>query len=323
MTSTRAVLFPGQGAQFLGMAADLVEAYPEARAVFEAGREVLGRDLLAVLREGPEEDLNSTRTSQPAIFLHSMAVLEALGPELGLDGRYGRGLPALATAGLSLGEYSALVFAGAIEFEDALRVVAFRGECMQEACDASRGTMASVIGLSVDRVEEVVAEARAAGVAAGIANYNSPDQTVISGEEGAVDDLVKRLEAAGARRAIKLKVAGAYHSPLMAPAARKLEPRLRQLAIRAPRLPFLSNVTGAEVGDPEAIRSGLMKQVESPVRWTDIVRRLLDLGMGSALEVGPGRVLAGLVKGLQRGLEVAPVGDCQGVRKLKGAEVSA
>jgi len=323
MTSTRAVLFPGQGAQFLGMACDLVEAYPEARAVFDAGREVLGRDILAVLRSGPEEDLNSTRTSQPAIFLHSMAVLEVLGRELGSKDRYGRGLPALATAGLSLGEYSALVFAGAIEFEDALRIVTVRGECMQEACDAARGTMASIIGLAADRVEEVVGKARGEGLAAGIANYNSPDQTVVSGEEGAVDELVRRLEAAGARRAIKLKVAGAYHSPLMAPATKKLEPHLKGLEIRAPRLPFFSNVTGAEVADPEAIRMGLMKQVESPVRWTDIVRRLLEEGMGSALEVGPGRVLAGLLKGFRRDLDVASAGDCSGIQKLKAAGVSA
>jgi [acyl-carrier-protein] S-malonyltransferase len=323
MTSTRAVLFPGQGAQFPGMAADLIDAHPEARAVFEKGREVLGRDIVRVLREGPEEDLNSTRTSQPAIFLHSMAVLEVLGKELGVKGRYGSGLPALATAGLSLGEYSALVFAGAIDFEDALRVVAARGELMQEACDATRGTMASVIGLPAGKVEEVVAAARAEGLLAGIANYNSPDQTVVSGEEGAVDDLVGRLEKAGARRAIRLKVAGAYHSPLMAAAARKLEPHLEALAIRAPRLPFFSNVTGGEVADPEAIRTGLMRQVESPVRWSDIVLGLLARGMGSALEAGPGRVLAGLLRGFRRDLEVASVGDVAGILKLKEARVTA
>jgi [acyl-carrier-protein] S-malonyltransferase len=309
-------LFPGQGAQAIGMAVDLAAARPEARAVFDAGREALGRDILGICREGPEDELSSTRTSQPAIFLHSMAALEVLGKETG-TGRFSRGLPALAAAGLSLGEYSALVFAGSIEFEDAIRIVGLRGELMQEACDAEKGAMFSIVGLAASRVEEVVQKARADGLRIGIANYNSPDQTVISGEAGAAEETVKRLEAAGARRAIRLKVAGAYHSELMASATRKLEPALRKLAIREPRVPFHSNVTGAEERDPEAIRENLIRQVESSVRWEQILRALVNRGMTRALEVGPGRVLAGLMRSVSRDVEVLAAGTLEGLTKLK------
>lgn len=316
MTPQYTLLFPGQGAQALGMAADLVDARPEAKRIFERGREVLGRDILEICRSGPEEELHSTRTSQPAIFLHSLAVLEVLGADLNL-GRFCEKLPALATAGLSLGEYSALVFAGALDFEDALRIVGLRGQLMQEACDAARGTMASIIGLPAARVEEVVAGAQKAGHQVGVANYNSPDQTVISGEIGAVDATIKLLEAAGARRAIRLKVAGAYHSVLMAPATRKLEPHLRALRVKAPRLPFYSNVAGALVSDPEVIRENLLRQVESSVRWEQILRALVDRGMRKALEVGPGKVLAGLCRGVAKEIEVTSVGTLEAVGRLK------
>ena len=310
---SRAFFFPGQGAQHLGMAVDLAETYPEARAVFARGSEVLGRDVLEVCRSGPEDDLNSTRTSQPAIFLHSMAVLEILRKEWGAAG----GLPAFAAAGLSLGEYSALVFAGCLDFEEALSIVKLRGELMQEACDAEKGAMASIIGLPASRVEEVVEEARKAGLRAGIANYNSPDQTVVSGAAADVDDLVKRLEGAGARRAIRLKVAGAYHSPLMASATRALEPRLREARIRPPRVPFYANFTGKEASDPEEIRTNLIRQVESPVRWEQIVRALLDRGLRSAFEVGPGRVIQGLVRNISRDLDMVSVGTGEGILKVK------
>jgi [acyl-carrier-protein] S-malonyltransferase len=297
------------------MAVDLAGARPEARAVFDAGRELLGRDILGICRDGPEEELHSTRTSQPAIFLHSMAVLEVLGKDLSA-GRFAHGVPAQAAAGLSLGEYSALVFAGSLEFEDALRIVGLRGQLMQEACDASRGSMASIIGLQAGKVEDVVEKARSDGFQVGVANYNSPDQTVISGEVGAVDEAVKRLDAAGARRAIRLKVAGAYHSTLMAPATAKLEPHLRKLPIREPRVPFYSNVAGVEVRDPEEIRRNLIRQVESPVRWEQILRALLACGMTRALELGPGRVLAGLARSVSRDVEVFAAGTLDGLGKL-------
>jgi [acyl-carrier-protein] S-malonyltransferase len=328
MLAARAFLFPGQGAQHLGMAVDVVDAYPEARAVFAAGSEILGRDLLRVCREGPEEELNSTRVSQPAIFLHSLAMLEVLGkqaasPDNRPGARFGRDLPAVAAAGLSLGEYSALVFAGSIEFEDALRIVGARAEYMQEACDQTRGTMASVIGLAAEKVEEVVEKARADGLRAGIANYNSAEQTVVSGEAEAVDELLKRLEAAGARRAIRLKVAGAYHSSLMASATGKLEPFLARVAIREPRVPFYSNVAGRQVRDPEEIRQGLIRQVESPVRWSDIIRRLLEAGLPGAIEVGPGRVLQGLLRSARRDAACVSFGTVKDAEGLRSEEVPA
>jgi [acyl-carrier-protein] S-malonyltransferase len=318
-----AYFFPGQGAQHLGMAIDLAAAYPEARAVFARGSEVLGRDVLEVCRSGPEEVLNSTRISQPAIFLHSMAVLEILAKELGAPGGHGRGLPAFAAAGLSLGEYSALVFAGSLEFEDALAIVKLRGEFMQKACDAEKGSMASIIGLPAAKVEEVVETSRKDGLRAGVANYNSPDQTVVSGAAADLEELVKRLEAAGARRAIRLKVAGAYHSPLMAPATRELEPYLREVRIRPPRVPFYSNCTGAEASNPEEIRTNLVRQVESPVRWEQIVRGLVGLGLRSAVEAGPGRVVQGLVRGVARDLEMVSAGTLEGILKLREDGVAA
>ena len=315
MTSSRAFLFPGQGAQALGMAVDLVDSYPEARAVFESGREILSWDILAVCRDGPEEKLNSTRVSQPAIFLHSMAALEVLSKRWGLKGRYSTGAPALGTAGLSLGEYSALVFAGSLEFQDAIGVVGLRAQFMQEACDLEKGGMASVLGLPAAKVEEVVEAARSKGSRVGVANYNSPEQMVISGEKSALDEAAKALEEAGARRVIRLKVAGAYHSELMASATRKLEPFLKKLTIRRPRIPFYSNVSGAEVDDPEVIRDHLIRQVEHPVRWEQTVRALLQRGLTGALELGPGRVLQGLLRGIQRRLDVISVGGSVDIQK--------
>lgn len=319
---TCAFLFPGQGAQFLGMAVDLVSAYAEARAIFEAGREILGRDFVNVCRQGPEEDLNSTRTSQPAIFLHSMAVLEVLRKCWGVKERFCRGVATIGTAGLSLGEYSALVFAGSLEFEDALRIVAKRGEYMQKACDAARGTMASIFGLGAEKVEEVISRARSDGLRVNVANYNSPEQTVISGEEGAVEDVMTRLQAAGAKRAVRLKVAGAYHSGLMAPATRELEPLLKEMTIRRPGVPFFANTTGAEVSDPEVIRRGLILQIESPVRWRQTLDALLERGVTAALELGPGQVIRGLLRSMSRDVQVTPVGTGGDVEKLTSKEES-
>lgn len=313
-----AFLFPGQGAQVVGMAVDLVDAYPEARAVFDEGREVLGFDILSLCRNGPQEELNSTRVSQPAIFLHSMAVLEVLGRRLG-HGRYSTQWPALGAAGLSLGEYSALVFVGSLEFEDALRLVALRGRFMQEACDSVRGAMASILGLAASRVEEVVQEAVRQGHRVGVANYNSPDQTVISGEVEGVEATIALLESAGAKRAVKLPVAGAYHSALMRTATAQLEPSLRAARVRAPRVPFFSNVTGREESDPEALRSNLVRQVESGVRWDSIVRGLVSRGMTRALEVGPGRVLMGLMRSISREVKVVSAGTAAQVEELDGA----
>ncbi len=316
MNSPYTFLFPGQGAQALGMAVDLADSRQEARRIFDMGRDVLGRDVLAICRSGPEEELNSTRISQPAIFLHSMAALEVLGTETG-SGGFCQGLDAPGAAGLSLGEYSALVFVGSLTFQDALQIVSLRGQYMQEACDTTKGTMASVIAMATAKVEEIIESAKTEGFLVSVANYNSPDQTVISGEASAVEEAVKRLTAAGARKTIRLKVAGAYHSPLMAPATKKLEPYLRAVKIREPRVPFFSNVTGAQVRDPEAIRRNLILQVEHPVRWEQILRALAASGMKRALEVGPGKVLAGLLRSVVREVEVTNAGTLGAVLKLK------
>ena len=324
MTGSSAFFFPGQGAQSLGMGIDLIEAYPEARAVFESAREILGFDFAAVCRDGPEEELNSTRVSQPVIFLHSMAALEVLRTRPGLapqegnveDGvRFGRGLPALAAAGLSLGEYSALVFAGCLEFEDALRLVWHRGAFMQKACDAEPGAMLSVLGLAPEQVDELTANARQDGLRVGVANYNSPQQVVISGAAADVLEVGTRLESAGAKRTVALKVAGAYHSELMAPATQELEPLLREVTLKPPRLPFYSNTAGARLEDPEDIREGLIRQVASSVRWQQILEGLQAEGLESAFEIGPGKVIRGLVRTVDRGVKVTPLGTCADFEK--------
>lgn len=303
-----AYLFPGQGAQHVGMAESLLRESARARRVFARGREALGFDIEKVCREGPPEELNSTRVSQPAIFLHSMGLLEAMSERLGLEGEFGKGLVSSLACGLSLGEYSALVFAGSLSFEDALVLVGERGKFMQEACDREAGGMVSLIGLSVEKVEEAVAGARAVG-SIGIANYNAPNQVVISGAEKALERAVLRAKEMGCRRAVPLRVAGAYHSPLMAPAARKLRPLLKGVAIRAPRVPFYPNVVGEEVRDPEMIRDCLIRQVESPVLWEGTVRRIAERGVTMALEVGPGRVLEGLARSIDCGLTVVSAAD--------------
>jgi [acyl-carrier-protein] S-malonyltransferase len=310
-----AYLFPGQGAQFVGMGAALVASSEGARKVFDRGAGALGRDVLAVCLEGPEETLNSTRVSQPAIFLLSMAVLTALSERNESPEPFGRGLPAGAAAGLSLGEYSALVFAGSLTFEDALRIVAARGEFMQEACDQSDGAMASLIGLDVETVEAAVEQARSAG-RIGVANYNSALQTVISGDARAVEVATAIARELGCRRAVPLRVAGAYHSPLMAPATRKLGAMLEKIRIEPPRCVFYSNVTGDRVDDPEAIRENLVRQIESPVRWSELFARVVGSGVREGIEVGPGTVLRGLARNIDRDFEVACVCDPESIDRL-------
>ncbi len=299
----------------IGMAVDLVERYPEARAVFEEGSAALRQDILAVCRDGPEEELHSTRISQPAIFLHSMAVLRVLEKMMG--GPIHKEIPVHATAGLSLGEYSALVFAGSLSFPEALRLVGLRGGFMQEACDEAKGAMASVLGLPAEKVEEVVRAASSRGLEVSVANYNSPEQTVISGAVAALEDITPRLEEAGARRVVRLKVAGAYHSEFMDSASKKLAPHLARASIRKPEVPFYSNVTGSRLDDPEAIRAGLVEQVAKPVRWKHILLSLLEGAPPTFVEVGPGRVLQGLLKNVRRDVEGYSAGTCGDLEKVR------
>lgn len=320
--SDPAFLFPGQGAQSVGMADWVLAASPRARKVFDRGREVLGFDIARICKEGPEEELDSTRVSQPAIFLHSMALLEVFSERRGPGGEFGRDIPAAAAAGLSLGEYSALVFAGSLEFEEALEIVAARGRFMQEACDREPGGMVSILGLAADKVEVAVERARSLGPI-GIANYNSPNQIVISGARVALEAASTAAKELGCRRAIPLRVAGAYHSPLMAGATRQLEPLLRKAKIQAPRLPFYANVPGEEISDPEVIGEFLVRQVESSVRWEGIIRAMAGKGIDRALEVGPGKVLAGLAKSIAPGLSVISAEDATAEESLSSRKADA
>lgn len=315
--SQTAVLFPGQGAQFVGMASDLVERCPATAPYFEAASKLLGSDLLQLTREGPEEVLNSTAVSQPAIFVVSLAVVRAIDEAGGADK-----LKAMGTAGLSLGEYSSLVFAGAIEFDAALEVVVRRGEYMQEACDRTPSGMTSILGLDLTAVQDVVAEASSAGVVA-VANVNADTQIVVSGEMEALERAAELATERGARRVIPLKVAGAYHSPLMASATAKLAPYLERLEIVSPRLTFYPNVTAQPVSDPEQIRQGLMRQIESSVLWAPTLRALVADGMQSVVEPGPGRVVAGLVKQVDRRMPVQSVLDGETVATLLESNAEA
>lgn len=292
----RAYLFPGQGSQFVGMGRDLYDAFPAARQRFDDANEILGFDLARICFEGPEEELRKTHNTQPAIFLHSMAVLDALGWTL--EGSETR------LAGHSLGEYSAYVAAGAMRFEDALRVVRRRGELMYQAGVERRGAMAAVLGLDPDRVEEILS--RIDGIVVP-ANYNSPSQLVISGEEAAVEAAGAALREAGAKRVIPLEVSGAFHSPLMESAAQGLAAELATFEIRAPRAEVFANESASPVAADE-IRDSLRRQLLSPVRWEPTMRRFLEWGAERFVEIGPGKVLAGLVRALDKNVAVESIG---------------
>jgi [acyl-carrier-protein] S-malonyltransferase len=291
-----AFLFPGQGSQTVGMAGGLCAALPAARQLFTEASAVLGYDLLDVCVHGPAERLNATDVSQPAIFVASLAALESLRqkePEA-VQG-------CIATAGLSLGEYTALVFAGALSFRDGLQVVRRRGEAMQAASDARPGAMVSVVGLEAARVEELCRRARAVGLVQ-VANLLCPGNTVVSGAKAACEELERLAEEAGART-VRLAVAGAFHTPLMKPADDALAAALAAVALAAPRLPVWSNVDARPHTDPEELRGLLVRQVVEPVRWEESLRGLLAAGVTRFYEIGPGRVLTGLLKRVQRKVE--------------------
>jgi len=278
-----AVVFAGQGAQAVGMGKALCDRHPPARALFDRASNVLGFDLAAVCFEGPPERLNRTDVCQPALLVHAFAAADAHS----FDGH-----EIVATAGLSLGEYTANLFAGALSFEDAVRLVKNRGAWMQEACDATPSGMVSVLGLDLAKVRAAIAGMDGVGVA----NVNSPGQTVISGPKDPLAKAAEACKAAGAKRCIPLKVAGAYHSPVMAPAQEKIRAELARTNFAAPRMPVVVNVTGKSVSDPGELRSNLATQICASVLWEDSVRTLASLGVTKYLEFGPGKVLAGLVK---------------------------
>ncbi len=298
--SQTAFLFPGQGAQSVGMGRQLLETLPEARALFDEAKEVLGYDLADICLNGPAERLNSTVISQPAIFVCSLAALESL-----RKNDHAAEASCIAAAGLSLGEYTALVFAGAMSFREGLRVVKRRGEAMQAAAEATPSGMLSVLTLDQAKVEELCAAGRAAGHLE-IANLLCPGNIVVSGSLAACEAMEKLIEAAGGR-SVRLAVAGAFHTALMKPADEALAAALAQIEIRPPRVPVWSNVDAQPHTDPGEIRQLLVRQVLQPVLWEQTLRNLLAKGCGRFYEIGPGRVLAGLLKRVQRKTECVNV----------------
>lgn len=286
----KAFVFPGQGSQFSGMGKDLYENSPAAKELFEKANEILGFRITDIMFAGTDEELKQTFVTQPAVFLHSVIMAKVLGEEFKPD----------MVAGHSLGEFSALVAAGALTFEDGLRLVAKRAAAMQKACEARPSTMAAVLGLEDKVVEDICAEIDGVVVAA---NYNCPGQLVISGSIEAVDAACERLKAAGARRALRLPVGGAFHSPLMEPAKVELQTAIETAEFKAPICPVYQNVDAKPYTDPEQIKANLIAQLTAPVRWTYIVENMLADGADSFMELGPGAVLQGLIKKVSRDVE--------------------
>jgi [acyl-carrier-protein] S-malonyltransferase len=305
--SKAAALFPGQGSQSVGMGRDVVETSSAARRVFERASAVLGVDLAAICFDGPAATLEATDVQQPAIFVTSVAIWAALAE------RTPGAVAFESMAGLSLGEYTALHLAGAIGFEDALRVVRTRGQLMQRAAESTPSGMVSVIGLDGDAVEELCAEA-AQGAVLVPANFNCPGQVVVSGVTAACERLVPLAESRGGR-AVALKVAGAFHSPLMQSAAEGLATALADVSIRPPAVPVVSNVTARPHDRPEAIRAALVQQLVKPVQWQAGVEYLIGLGFERFVEIGPGRVLTGLMRKINRKVAAVNVSSQAGISR--------
>lgn len=283
----KAFVFPGQGAQFVGMGKDLYENDAQAREMFEKANEILGFRITDLMFNGTDEDLRQTAVTQPAIFLHSVILAKSLGEEFKPD----------MVAGHSLGEFSALVAAGALNFEDGLRLVSVRAKAMQKACELKPSTMAAVLALPDEKVEEICAEIPGVVVCA---NYNCPGQLVISGEIEAIDAACEKLLAAGAKRALKLKVGGAFHSPCMEPARAELAEAIENTEFHTPACPVYQNVDAKPHTDPAEIKANLVAQLTAPVRWTQTVQNMIADGATEFIELGPGKVLQGLVAKIDR-----------------------
>jgi [acyl-carrier-protein] S-malonyltransferase len=309
-----AFLFPGQASQKVGMGADLAAEFPEARRVQEEADATLGYKLSALCHEGPADTLGLTEHAQPAILMTSIMVLRVLEAQAAVR-------PAVL-AGHSLGEYTALVAAGALELADALRVVRARGRFMQEAVPVGVGAMAAVIGLDEDAITRLCDEAREGDEVLEPANFNGGSQVVVAGHATAVDRAVELATAHGARLARRLTVSAPFHCPLMAPAARRLAPLLAELPFRSPSVPIVSSVDAAEVANPATMPAHLAAQVERPVRWDRCIEAIVARGCGEALEVGPDSVLSGLVRRMKLGLSTQPVGTAAAVRDLARRESS-
>ncbi len=287
-----AYIFPGQGAQFTGMGLDLYENSPLAQELFEKANSILGFPITDIMFEGTAEALKETNVTQPAIFLHSVILAKTLGDTFKPD----------MVAGHSLGEFSALVAAGALTFEDGLKLVSQRAQAMQKACELQPGTMAAVLGLEDSVVENVCKDTDGIVVAA---NYNCPGQLVISGDIDAINNACEALKTAGAKRALVLPVGGAFHSPLMEPAREELAMAIQNTTFSKPNCPIYQNVTATAITDENEIKTNLISQLTAPVRWTQSVQQMLADGATLFTEVGPGKVLQGLVKKINREAETA------------------
>lgn len=292
----KAFVFPGQGAQFVGMGKDMYDNFAEAKSMFETANGILGFRITDLMFEGTDEDLRQTKVTQPAIFLHSVILAKTMGGKFCPD----------MVAGHSLGEFSALVTAGALSFEDGVTLVSKRAMAMQKACEMHPSTMAAIIALPDETVEKICSEVEGVVVPA---NYNCPGQLVISGTEEAIDEACKRLSEAGAKRALKLSVGGAFHSPLMEPARVELAEAIEKAPFSRPVCPVYQNVSTVAETDPDVIKANLVKQLTSPVKWTQSVQHMIADGATEFIEVGPGKVLQGLVKKIDKSMNAHSIED--------------
>ena len=289
----KAYVFPGQGAQYSGMGKELYEKSAVVKGLFDQANQILGFDIKKIMFEGSNEDLQQTNVTQPAVFLHSVAASQMID-----------NFEPIAVAGHSLGEFSALVAANVLSFEDGMHLVAQRAQAMQEACELKPSTMAAILGLEDEKIEEICASVNGIVVPA---NYNCPGQLVISGEIAAVEKACELAKEAGAKRALVLPVGGAFHSPLMEPAREKLEIAIQKATFHEPLCPIFQNVTTTPVRDPEEIKQNLIKQLTAPVKWTQSVQHMIDEGITSFLEVGPGKTLQGLIRKINKDVDTAGI----------------